>query len=121
MFWKLAALLPPTAPPVVKFVNAVKLLAAEGLKALGSQPTDTDRDYLTANIPDETWGEKDVREWLTSRRDFIKRKVEVAKKQISSGGSYVPEMPADVPTGAPSSPADKARAELERRKREKKN
>lgn len=104
-----------------KAINAVKTVAAEGLKALGSQPTDADRDYLTANIPDETWNDKDVRDWLISRRDFIKRKVDIAKKQISSGGSYVPEMPADVPTTAPQTPADKARAELERRKKEKKN
>ena len=82
-----------------KAINAVKILAAEGLKALGSQPTDADRDYLTANIPDETWNDKDVREWLTTRRDFVKRKINTAKKQIESGGTYMPEIPADSSTG----------------------
>jgi hypothetical protein len=74
-------------------LNAVKIISAQGMKVLGSNPTDADRDYLTANVPDETWADKDVREWLQTRREFLTNKIDTAKKQIKSGGRYMPEMP----------------------------
>ena len=77
-----------------QILEGVKLISAEGMKVLGANPTDADRDYLTANIPNETWSAEDTREWLDSRRKFLERKYDIAKKQVSSGGTYVPEIPA---------------------------
>jgi hypothetical protein len=73
-------------------MQAVKTVAAQGMKVLGANPTDADRDYLTANIPDETWSQEAVRDWLTTRRDFLKRKIDVAKKQVETNGRYMPEV-----------------------------
>jgi hypothetical protein len=100
-----------------KAIAAVKLVAAEGMKMLGSQPTDADRDYLTANIPDETWVDKDVREWLQTRREFVTNKIDTAKKQIKSGGRYIPEMPKEAPVEENLSPAERAKQEIERRRK----
>ena len=76
-----------------QILEGVKLISAEGMKVLGANPTDADRDYLTANIPNESWSAESAREWLESRRKFLERKYDIAKKQVSSGGTYVPEIP----------------------------
>lgn len=83
-------------------IAAVKELSAKGMKALGANPTDADRDYLTANIPDETWDAESVREWLRDRRKFVVDKIEIAKKQVKSGGTFEPTVPE-----APPEPGEK--------------
>ena len=76
-----------------KIMEAVQLLSAQGMKVLGANPTDADRDYLTKNVPDENWPAEETRKWLEEHRDFIIRKVDIAKKQIKTGGNYMPDMP----------------------------
>ena len=100
-----------------KALNAVKIVSAQGMKVLGANPTDADRDYLTSNIPDETWADKDLREWLQTRREFVTNKIDTAKKQIKSGGRYIPEMPKEAPAEQNLSPAERARQEMERRRK----
>lgn len=67
-------------------LNAVKTVSAAGMKTLGANPTDADRDYLTKNIPDESWDAKDVADWLESRKKFVQRKIDIAREQVKSGG-----------------------------------
>lgn len=91
-------------------LNAVKTVSAAGMKTLGANPTDADRDYLTKNIPDETWDGKDVADWLESRKKFVERKISMAKEQVRSGGTSS--------TAEESlTPAEKARRELEKRRK----
>lgn len=84
-----------------KAMNAVKLVAAEGMKVLGSQPTDADREYLTKDIPTERWKDSDVRDWLESRKKFVQRKIEMANEQVKTGGSTAGDTPAP---GTPENP-----------------
>jgi hypothetical protein len=76
-----------------KIMEAVQLVSAQGMKVLGSNPTDADRDYLTKNVPDESWPAVEVKGWLKERRDFIIRKIEMAKEQVKSGGTTLPTIP----------------------------
>lgn len=87
-------------------MNAVKTVSAAGMKTLGANPTDADRDYLTKNIPDETWDGKDVADWLESRKKFVQRKVDTAREQVRSGGESA------VPAGAPGTPGNPIKLSL---------
>lgn len=87
-------------------MNAVKTVSAAGMKTLGANPTDADRDYLTKNIPDESWDAKDVADWLESRKKFVQRKLDTAREQVRSGGESA------VTTGAPGTPGNPIKLSL---------
>jgi soluble lytic murein transglycosylase len=87
-------------------LNAVKTVAAAGMKVLGANPTDADRNYLTANIPDENWSGPQVAEWLESRKAFVNRKLKMAREQVESGGGSA------TPSGAPGTPSNPIKLKL---------
>lgn len=99
-------------------MDTVQKLAADGLKTLGSNPSTVDLEFWTRFKPDASSDPEFVKEWIETRSADLKRRLGYAEAQVGAGGG-AGVAPAVGET--PQSPADKARAELERRKREKKN
>jgi len=99
-------------------MDTVQKLATEGLKALGSNPSTADLQFWTRFKPDASSDPEFVKEWIESRSEDLKRRLGYAEKQVEKGGQAgaAPE----VKTESTMSPADRARAELERRRKEKK-
>jgi len=68
---------------------------------LGTNPTDRDLQFVTSTKPDETWSAEAVADWLRKSADGTRRTLDFARKQMESGGKFVPEtpqQPADAPT-----------------------
>jgi len=83
---------------VLEVVNKV---AATNAKMLGTNPTDRDLQFVTSTKPDETWSAEAVADWLRKSADGTRRTLDFARKQMESGGKFVPEtpqQPADAPT-----------------------
>ena len=99
---------------VMEYINSI---SAGNAKSLGSNPTDRDLIFLTANVPNETWSDKDVADWIRRSEKAQRRTIEIARKQVESGGRYVPELPKESEDTL--SPAEKARQELEKRRNKK--
>jgi hypothetical protein len=99
-------------------MEQINKIAAANVKALGTNPTDRDLIFVTSNIPNESFSEKDVADWIRRSDEGLRRTLDIAKKQVESNGTYVAPLP-DAPVEG-GSPADKARAELEKRKKERK-
>lgn len=100
-------------------MEQINKIAAANAKALGTNPTDRDLIFVTSNIPNESFSEKDVAEWIRRSDEGLRRTLDIAKKQVESGGTYIAPLPEEPPAEG-QSPADKARAEIERRKKERK-
>jgi len=100
-------------------MEQINKISSVNAKALGTNPTDRDLIFVTKNIPDETFSPEDVAAWIRRSDEGVRRTLDIAKKQVESGGTYVAPIPAEPPAEG-QSPADKARAELERRKKERK-
>jgi hypothetical protein len=109
----------PDAIRTKNVMEQVNRIAAANVKALGTNPTDRDLIFVTSNIPNESWAEKDVAAWIRRSDEAVRRTLDIAKKQVESGGTYQAPVPEEPPAEG-QSPRDKARAEIERRKREKK-
>jgi soluble lytic murein transglycosylase len=102
-----------------KVMEVIDKLNAAGAKTLGANPTDRDLAFLIGNTPNESFEPADVKEWINNTSEAIRRNIEIARKQVESGGTYAPPVP-EVGAGAPElTEAQKARAEIERRKKEK--
>jgi hypothetical protein len=99
---------------VMEYINSI---SAGNAKTLGANPTDRDLIFLTANVPNETWSDKDVADWIRRSEKAQRRTIEIARKQVESGGRYVPELPKE--SEETLSPAEKARQELEKRRNKK--
>ena len=82
---------------VMEYLDKV---TAAGAKALGANPTDRDLKFLLENRPNEKWPAEDVKTWITSTQERIKDNIEIARKQVQSGGTYQPPIPATGGTGA---------------------
>jgi len=78
---------------VMEYLDKV---TAAGAKALGANPTDRDLQFLLANRPNEGWPAEDVKQWITSVQERSRASLEIARKQVESGGTYQPPIP---PTG----------------------
>ena len=68
-------------------MDTVTKLAADGLKALGSNPSTVDLEFWTKYKPDATSNPKFVRDWIQSRSDDLKRRLGYAGAQVGAGGS----------------------------------
>ena len=75
---------------VMEYLDKV---TAAGAKALGANPTDRDLKFLLENRPNEKWPAEDVKTWITSTQERIKDNIEIARKQVQSGGTYQPPVP----------------------------
>jgi hypothetical protein len=76
-----------------KVMEYLDKVTAAGAKALGANPTDRDLKFLLENRPNEKWPAEDVKTWITSTQERIKDNIEIARKQVQSGGTYQPPVP----------------------------
>jgi hypothetical protein len=96
-------------------LDTVNKLAADGLKALGSNPSTVDLEFWTKYKPDGSSDPVFVKEWIQSRSDDLKRRLGFATSQMGAGGAAGTAPPATAELTA----QQKARQELERRKKER--
>ena len=74
-------------------LEQVNKQAAVNAKMLGTNPTDRDLQFVTSTKPDETWSAEAVADWLRKSADATRRTLDYARKQIETGGRYIPETP----------------------------
>jgi hypothetical protein len=67
-------------------LDTVNKLAADGLKALGSNPSTVDLEFWTRYKPDGSSDPAFVRDWIQSRSDDLKRRLGYAGAQMNAGG-----------------------------------
>jgi hypothetical protein len=96
-------------------MDTVQKLAADGLKALGTQPSTVDLEFWTKFKPDASSDPAYVKDWIQSRSDDLKRRLGYAGSQMSAGGGAgsAPEATTELTA------QQKAKLELERRKKER--
>jgi len=94
-------------------MDTVQKLAADGLKALGTNPSTVDLEFWTRFKPDASSDPAFVKEWIQSRSDDLKRRLGYAGSQMSAGGGAGTAPEANVELTA----QQKAKLELERRKK----
>jgi hypothetical protein len=68
-------------------LDTVNKLAADGLKALGSNPSTVDLEFWTRYKPDGSSDPAFVREWIQSRSEDLKRRLGYAGSQMGAGGA----------------------------------
>ncbi len=71
----------------------VDKLTAAGAKALGTNPTDRDLQFLLNNAPNVTTPAARVATWIERVQDRIRANIEIARKQVETGGAYRAEVP----------------------------
>ena len=98
-------------------LDVVNRQAAVNAKMLGVNPTDRDLQFVTSTKPDETWSAGAVEEWLKRSAEGTRRTLDYARKQLETGGSYVP--PTTQERETVKTPQELARQELERRSKKK--
>jgi len=74
-------------------LDVVNKVAATNAKMLGTNPTDRDLQFVTSTKPDETWSQEAVAEWLRRSAEGTRRTLDFARKQMETGGKFVPETP----------------------------
>jgi len=77
---------------ILEYVN---FISAKNAKMLGTNPTDRDLMFVTSTKPDATWSEADVKEWIQRSDRGQRRTMDIARKQIETGGTYEAPLPAD--------------------------
>jgi hypothetical protein len=78
-------------------LDVVNKVAATNAKMLGTNPTDRDLQFVTSTKPDETWSQEAVAEWLRRSAEGTRRTLDFARKQMETGGRFVPETPQPKP------------------------
>jgi len=78
-------------------MDLVRKLAADGLKALGSNPSTVDLQFWTENKPTEYDAPEYTKEWLQTRKDDLERRIQYHKDVIKNKGR-VPEVIPGTPT-----------------------
>jgi hypothetical protein len=81
-------------------LEQVNKQAAINARMLGVNPTDRDLQFVVSTKPDISWSQEAVSDWLKKSVEGTRRTLEFAKKQMESGGAYIPEAPP-----APQAPA----------------
>jgi len=74
-------------------LEQVNKVAAQNAKMLGTNPTDKDLQFVTSTKPDITWSQEAVADWLRKSAEGTRRTLDFARKQVQSGGTYIPETP----------------------------
>jgi hypothetical protein len=64
-------------------MDLVQRLAADGLKALGSNPSTVDLEFWTKFKPDASSDPEFVKEWIDSRAGDLQRRVNYARQQMN--------------------------------------
>jgi len=60
---------------------------------LGVNPTDRDLQFVVSTKPDITWSQEAVADWLKKSVEGTRRTLDFARKQMETGGTYVPPTP----------------------------
>ena len=68
-------------------MDTVNKLAADGLKVLGTNPSTKDLEFWTKYKPDVNSDPAFVRDWITSRSEDLKRRLQYAQTQTNASGS----------------------------------
>ena len=76
----------------------IKGIQSSAAKMLGVNPTDRDLQFVVDNSPDESWTNEAISEYIRKYRDAAYRTLDIANKQVESGGRYQPQVPAQPPT-----------------------
>lgn len=108
----------PQARNTKQVMDLVNKLAADGLKALGSNPSTVDLEFWTKFKPDASSDPQFVRDWIQSRSKDLENRLNTARQQLNMPPvSLTGEQKT---TDGTMTPAERAKAELERRRKEKK-
>jgi hypothetical protein len=67
-------------------LETVDMLAIEGLKSLGANPSTRDLEFYTKNKPQANSDPEFVKSWIQSRSASLKRKLGYAGGQVGAGG-----------------------------------
>ena len=78
-------------------LREIKGVQQQAAKLLGVNPTDRDLQFVTENSPDESWTNEAVANYLRRYRRGAAKSLDVAKKQIDSGGRYEVPVPEEAP------------------------
>jgi hypothetical protein len=82
----------------------VKAIQSSAAKMLGINPTDKDLQFVTENAPNESSTNEEVARYIRKYRDAARRTLEIANKQVESGGRYVPSQAGENAPGTKDNP-----------------
>jgi hypothetical protein len=85
----------PDAIRTKNVMEYVRKIAAGNAKALGANPTDRDLIFVTSDIPNESWNEKDVADWIRSSERGQRNALRIAREVVRTGGAYEEPVPAE--------------------------
>jgi hypothetical protein len=74
-------------------LEQVNKQAAINARMLGINPTDRDLQFVVSTKPDITWSQEAVADWLKKSNEGTRRTLDFARKQMETGGTYVPPTP----------------------------
>jgi len=74
-------------------LEQVNKQAAINARMLGVNPTDRDLQFVVSTKPDITWSQEAVADWLKKSVEGTRRTLDFARKQMETGGTYVPPTP----------------------------
>ena len=86
---------------VLEYVNRI---AASNAKMLGTNPTDRDLLFVTSTKPNEDWAPQAVKEWIQRSEKAQRRTLDIARKQVESGGRYEAPLPSESAPGSKENP-----------------
>ena len=86
-------------------MDTVQKLASEGLKVLGSNPSTVDLEFWTKYKPDIGSDPAFVKDWMQSRSEDLKRRLNYAQQQVNAGGNAPAAAPVNqAPRGSAANP-----------------
>jgi hypothetical protein len=83
-------------------LEQVNKQAAINARMLGVNPTDRDLQFVVSTKPDITWSQEAVSDWLKKSAEGTRRSLDFARKQLESGGAYIPPTPQATPASTAS-------------------
>jgi hypothetical protein len=75
---------------IMQDISAIQSQAA---KMLGVNPTDKDLEFVVKNAPNEDSTNEEVARYIRKYRDAAQRTLEIARKQVDTGGRYEVPIP----------------------------
>ena len=62
-------------------------MAADGVKALGANPSNSDMKFWTENKPSISSSPEFVKDWINTRKADLERRLNYAQQQTAGGGT----------------------------------
>jgi hypothetical protein len=82
----------------------IKAIQSVSAKMLGINPTDKDLQFVVENTPNESSTNEEVARYIRKYRDAARRTLDIANKQVESGGRYVPSQAGENAPGTKDNP-----------------